>query len=472
MAFKISKPNEKPSNSKFNVSNPSEQPDPNQLQGLYPNPQETIGSGKYRYSTGGGGSGLGTGRYSGQQTAVYPGQEISALDEIAEGERVQKGELPERYEYEPEKEARAKKLAERMTEAWDALPQAERDRWLNKGTASAVWHGIIDGVSPIPPSWVQSPEKLAKLAVLQHNNQKAFDRSSAAGLAMSLFITGAGFVKGGKAVADIAFRGPRGGRRAASRAFNEFAEVFQKSIDDVKANNESGQKLLNATAETSDEVIERLSLNRDSLRRFDQKVHDLERRFGVKQSREFIKDDLADRALIDRSRKLQAKGGQYYQPDLIRTALQRNGLDPNDVYKNILEGDTVAKRQVVNAWQDYVTAPISNFLRGTIERLPGRAVEVISGLAGGAASSFVYAFEYAYTKKGYTSEEAIAFALNAATDVALEDLTTVGNIAGTVEDFQEGGRYNNRGGLVAMNKGGGPPPKHCLLYTSPSPRDS
>ena len=203
MAFKISKPNEKPSNSKFNVSNPSEQPDPNQLQGLYPNPQETIGSGKYRYSTGGGGSGLGTGRYSGQQTAVYPGQEISALDEIAEGERVQKGELPERYEYEPEKEARAKKLAERMTEAWDALPQAERDRWLNKGTASAVWHGIIDGVSPIPPSWVQSPEKLAKLAVLQHNNQKAFDRSSAAGLAMSLFITGAGFVKGGKAVADI-----------------------------------------------------------------------------------------------------------------------------------------------------------------------------------------------------------------------------------------------------------------------------
>ena len=342
-----------------------------------------------------------------------------------------------------------------MWDAWSELPQEERDEWLNKGTVPAAWRGFIDGLSPIPPNWVSKPATMAKIAVLKMNNEKAFNWGSVAGMAMGLFVGGTYSIKAGRVVADAVVTSAKGARRAASRAFNDFAKVFDGDIKHITDNTDKGQRILKASGETAEEAIERLSLQKDSLLRADQKMYDMELRFGLKKARELMKDELAERALADRKMKLMANRGGYYDPDVVLAALRRADLDPKDVYKNILEGDSVAKRQVVNMWQEYVTAPISNFLKGTLERAPGYVVDIVSGFIGGAASTFVYAFDYAYSKKNFTSEEALAFAIDAATDVTILDFTTPGAAAGTVTDFTEGGRYDETtGGDQQLNRGG------------------
>ena len=420
-----------------------------------------------------GGLGLGSGRYIGQQTAVQPGHEISTLDEIASAEELQKGNV-ERYDYEPERVARAERFAEQMRQAWDGLPQEERDAILNEGQIPSFIRGVVDGVSPVPARWLQSPETAAKWAVAKGRHGKAFDRGSLVGLAGSLFVGGLGSIKAGRVIADVALTGPRGARRAASRAFNKFEDFFQKRIDDVSKNNDEGKRLIEATGESSREAIERLQLQRDFLSRYDQKMHDFELRFGIKRARELMKDDLIERGLNERKQRLLTSKTGYYEPDVIRAALRREGLDADDVYKNVLEGDAVAKRKVLNIWSDYVTAPVSNFLRGALERAPGRVIDFVSGLAGGAATTFVYAFEHYYDKKGYTSEEALAAAVNAATDFALEDLVKVGQLKGISEDVTSGhfSGNKNQGGKVDMrakfyNNGGiacGPKVKRSGIF--------
>ena len=97
---------------------------------------------------------------------------------------------------------------------------------------------------------------MAKIAVLKMNNEKAFNWGSVVGMAMGLFVGGTYSIKGGRVVADAAITSAKGARRAASRAFNDFAKTFDTEIKHITDNTERGQRLLKASGETAEEAIE------------------------------------------------------------------------------------------------------------------------------------------------------------------------------------------------------------------------